>query len=75
VALSEYLTPILATGRPAALLFIALRFGPDAFLRLLVGTVAVLTKDDKRGERCLKVLRTLRKMDDPPEIPPSKASP
>ena len=67
--LSEYIKPVLAAGGPVALLFVALRIGPDAFLRLLAGTVAVLTRDKERGERCLKVLRILRNRDDndPPE--------
>jgi hypothetical protein len=71
--LPEYITPVLAAGGPVALLFIALRFGSDAFLRLLAGTVAVLTHDKERGERALKVLRVLRSMDDPPESSPKPA--
>lgn len=63
--LSEYITPVLAAGGPITLVLVALRFGPDAVVRLLAGTVAVLTRDEKRGERCLKVLRVLRSMDDP----------
>jgi hypothetical protein len=58
--LPEYAIPFLAMGWPAALLFIGLRYGAlDAVLRLLAGSVAVLTRDDKRAERCLKVLRIL----------------
>jgi len=73
--LSEYIKPVLAAGGPVALLFVALRLGPDAFLRLLAGTVAVLTRDKERGERCLKVLRILRNRDedDPPESSPKTA--
>jgi hypothetical protein len=46
-----------------------LQRGPDAFLRLLAGSIAALTHDKERGERCLKVLRILRNRDDdgPPE--------
>lgn len=73
MALPEYIMPVLEAGGPVALLFIALRFGPDAFLRLLAGTVAVISKDDKRGERCLKVLRALRGVDDPPGSPTEPA--
>lgn len=62
-----YVAPILATGGPVAAIFIALRFGPDAFVRLLAGTVAVLTRDKERGDRCLAVLRILRNKDDPSE--------
>jgi hypothetical protein len=61
VAVPEYVTPILAAGGPAALVFIAFRYGPDAALRLLAGAVAVLTRDKERGERCLEVLRILRR--------------
>jgi hypothetical protein len=57
MALPEY---ALAVGGPVALVAVILRFGPDAFLRLLAGTVAVLTRDEKRGQRCLDVLRVLR---------------
>lgn len=42
---------------------ILLRVGPDAIVRLLAGTVAVLTRDEKRGERALKVLRIPRNQD------------
>ena len=61
--LPEYFGPVLAAGGPAALALIVLRFGPDAFLRLLAGTVAVLTGDEKRGKRCLDLLRILRNRD------------
>jgi hypothetical protein len=60
VPIPEYVAPILVVGSPVALALVILRFGPDAFLRLLAGTVAVLTRDDKRGQRCLDVLRVLR---------------
>jgi hypothetical protein len=53
-------------GRP---LFVVIRFGPDAVLRLLAGAIAVLTRDEKRGERCLEVLRILRNKDKPPPLP------
>jgi hypothetical protein len=60
MALPEYVAPILAAGGAIAILIVVLRFGPDAILRLLAGAVAVLTKDEKRGARCLEVLRLLR---------------
>ena len=66
MALPEYVAPILATGGPVAFAVVVLRFVPDALLRLLAGAVAVLTKDDKRGARCLEVLRLLRGKDVPP---------
>jgi hypothetical protein len=47
-------------------LFVLTRFGPDAVLRLLAGAIAVLTRDEKRGKRCLEVLRILRNKDKPP---------
>ena len=65
-AFPEYVAPILAAGGPVAFALVILRFGPDAVLRLLAGTVAVLTSDEKRGARCLEVLRLLRRKDDPP---------
>lgn len=71
----EYLAPILAVGSPVALALVILRFGPDAFLRLLAGTVAVLTRDEKRGQRCLDVLRVLRGRDPAPPTPPSDSLP
>jgi hypothetical protein len=70
MALPEYVAPVLAAGGPVALVLVILRFGPDAFLRLLAGTVAVLTRDEKRGQRCLDVLRVLRGRDTSPPSPP-----
>lgn len=70
MTLPEYITPVLEAGGPVALLFVALRFGPDAMVRLLAGSVAVLTGDEKRGERCLKVLRILRGKDSGDDPPP-----
>ena len=71
MALPEYITAALAAGGPVALTLIALRFGPDAVVRLLAGAVASLTHDDKRGERALKVLSIMRNRndEDPPESP------
>lgn len=67
--LPEYIAPVLGAGGPVALVFIVLRFGPDAVVRLTAGMVAVLTGDEKRGERCLKVMRILRNKDDDPPHP------
>jgi hypothetical protein len=68
MALPEYLVPILAAGGPIASVIVILRFGPDAVLRLLAGAVAVFTSDEKRGQRCLEVLRILRnKTSSPPQ--------
>jgi hypothetical protein len=84
LALPEYITPVLTAGGPIALALIVLRFGPDAVLRLLAGSVAVLTRDKERGERSLTVLRILRNRDDddppepsrvPAELPPSDDAP
>lgn len=81
MSLPEYVEPVVAAGGPVALVVVALRFGPDAFLRLLAGTVAVLG-DEKRGQRCLEVLRILRgrdqcapslPSDSPPEAPEGQA--
>ena len=69
-ALPEYVGPVLAAGGPVALVLVVLRFGPDAFLRLLAGTVTVLTRDENRGQRCLDLLRILRSRDQsPPSLP------
>jgi hypothetical protein len=73
MALPEYVGPVLAAGSPVALVLVFLRFGPDAFLRLLAGTVAVLTRDQDRGQRCLAVLRILRGRDEPPPSLPDSA--
>jgi hypothetical protein len=70
----EYAAPVLEAGGPAAVLFIALRFGPDAFVRFLAGSVAVLTRDEKRGERCIKVLGILRNRDGGDSLKPSPES-
>jgi hypothetical protein len=64
--LPEFVTPVLSIAGPVALVLVILRFGPDAALRLLAGTVAVLTRDDQRGKRCLEVLRELRGRDGEP---------
>jgi hypothetical protein len=79
MSLPELVAPVIAVGSPAALTGIILRFGPDAALRLLAGTVAVLTHDQTRGERCLEVLRVLRRTGQRPEpdsapCPPDTAS-
>jgi hypothetical protein len=59
MALPELITPVLSVAGPAALVIVVLRLGPDAILRLLAGAVAVLTRNNERGERCLEVLRIL----------------
>jgi len=74
MALPEYIGPVLAAGGPITLVLVVLRFGPNAFLRLLAGTVAVLTRDKDRGQRCLDVLRILRGRADPPSSLPSSPS-
>ena len=75
MALPEYVAPVLAAGGPVALVGVVLRFGPDAVLRLLAGTVAVLARDEKRGERCLDLLRILRGRDQSPPSLPSDSPP
>jgi hypothetical protein len=68
----------MEAGGSAALIFVILRFGPDAVVRLVAGLIAAITKDKERGERCLKVLRILRGMDDddpPPPLPGSQLLP
>jgi len=67
MSLPHYVAPVLTVVGTPALLFTIMRYGPDAVLRLLAGTVAVLTRDEQRGERCLEVLRILRRG---PEQPP-----
>jgi len=63
MALPEFVAPVLAAGGPVALVAVVLRFGPDAVLRLVAGLAAVLTADEKRGRRCVEVLRALRGRD------------
>jgi hypothetical protein len=48
---------------------IILLFGPDAVLRLIAGIVAIVTRDEKRGDRRLEVLRILRGRDRRPPSP------
>src|SRR5260221_5826430 len=70
MALPEYLVSAVARGGPVVLLaFVALRFGPDAVVRLVAGVAAVVTKNTERGDRCLKVLRILRGKDDDDDAP------
>jgi len=73
MALPEYVGPVLAVGGPIALVGVVLRFGPDAFLKLLAGTLAVLG-DDKRWQRCLDLLRVVRSRGQLPPLLPSDAS-
>jgi hypothetical protein len=76
MALPEYVAPIVAAGGPVSFAIVLLRWGPDAILRLLAGTVAVLTNNEKRGKRCLDVLRLLRSKDDPsPSFPEASNDP
>jgi hypothetical protein len=72
MALPECVAPVLTAGGPVAVLLVVLRFGPDAVLRLLAGSVAMLTRDEKRGQRCLDVLRILRNQGESP--PPRNVS-
>lgn len=72
MSLPEFVTPVLSIAGPVALVYVILRFGPDAVLRLLAGIVAVVTGDDERSKRCLEVLRVLRGRDrdnQPPSLP------
>jgi hypothetical protein len=70
MSLPYYVAPVVTVVGTPALVFVILRLGPDAVLRLLAGAVAVLTRDEQRGKRCLEVLRILRGRDsDPPALP------
>lgn len=53
---------------PVALVFVVLRFGPDAVIRLMAGAVALLTRDQKRARRALNLLRILRPQDKPTPV-------
>ena len=55
----QYAIPVMAAASPAVVWIVALRFGPDALLRLLAGTVVALTRDEERGARCLEMMRIL----------------
>jgi hypothetical protein len=57
--LPELLVPVVTVGGPVAIAVTVFRLGPAAVLRLLAGTVAIITKDKERGERSLEVLRIL----------------
>jgi hypothetical protein len=72
MSLPEFVTPVLSIAGPVALVYVILRFGPDAILRLLAGIVAVVAGDDERGKRCLEVLHVLCGRDrdnQPPSLP------
>jgi hypothetical protein len=72
MSLPEFVMPVLSIAGPVALVYVILRFGPDAVLRLLAGIVAVVTGDDERGKRSLEVLRVLQGRDrdnQPPSLP------
>ena len=60
MALPEFVTPIVSIASPAALLYVILRYGPVGVVRLLAGIVAIITSDEKRGQRCVEVLLALR---------------
>ena len=77
MSLPEYVGPILAHGGPAALVlaFVILRFGPRELLRLMAGTVGIFTNNDKRGQRCLEMLRILYGRDQSPPSLPSNSLP
>ncbi len=69
MALPDCVATVLAVGGLPAVLFVLIRFGPDAILRLLAGIVA-LVGDDKHWQRFLDLLRTLRSRDQrPPSLP------
>jgi hypothetical protein len=72
MVLPEYVVPVLSTAGPAGFAYVVMRYGPDAVLRLMAGTVAIVTRDKDRGERCLEVLRVLRGRD---REPPGLAAP
>ena len=55
----QYAIPVMAAASPAVVWLVALRLGPDALLRMLAGTVIALTSDEKRGARCLEMMRIL----------------
>jgi hypothetical protein len=63
MSLPYCVVPVLTVVGTPTLLFTIMRYGPDAVLRLLAGTVAVLTRDEQRSERCLELLRILRGRD------------
>jgi hypothetical protein len=61
------LAPVLAVGGPVTL-GVVLRYGSDAIVKVVAGVTAAVTKDEKKGKRCVEVLRALRgRGDDPPE--------
>ncbi len=72
MALPEFVTPVLAVvGTPALAYAIARSFphAARAVVVLVAGIVAILTRDENRGKRCLEVLRILRGRDSPEQPP------
>jgi hypothetical protein len=72
--LPEFVTPVLSIAGPAALVFVIMRYFPNAaraVVLLLAGIVAIVTRDPERRAASHKVLDTLTRLDDKPtpEIP------
>ena len=77
MSLPEFVTPVLSIAGPAALVYVVMRYFPNAaraVVLLLAGIVAIVTRDPERRAASHKVLDTLTRLDDkpqPPEIPAS----
>lgn len=66
MALSEYVTPVLAVVGVPALLLVILRYSPQvarAVVVLLAGIVAIVTRDKERRESCHGVLDKVTRHD------------
>lgn len=73
--LPEFVTPVLAVAGTPALAYAVARSFPHAaraVVVLVAGIVAVLTRDENRGKRCLEVLDKVTRRDSTaaPEQPP-----
>lgn len=60
----------LANAAPVAVLvvFAVARWGPAAVMTLIAGVIAVLTRDQERGERALTVLRLMLRSSASPRL-------
>ena len=72
----EYLSVLAVTGVPLlAVLWVSLRYGPQvlhALLAVVAGIVAIVSRNDKRGESCHKVLDKVTRRDNGPPRPPRR---
>jgi hypothetical protein len=69
MALPEFVAPVLAVAGVPAVLFVVLRYFPQAVRALMLavaGIVAIRTRDENRRKACLDVLDKVTRKDEPP---------